>query len=180
LDGRIGGESVFPPLGEEFVKITFRSQLPWKTSAGGDRYRRGMYTFFKRSVPFPDLMLLDCPDANAAAAARPTTNTPLQALLMLNSQTCLEAARGLASRASAMHAESECERVSAMFRICLTRPPAAGELSRLNDLHLAHAAWFQNHSDDAAALAGELPAESAALVATANVILNLDEFITRE
>ena len=69
LDQTIGGPSVFPPLGEEFIKITFRSQLPWKTSTGGDRYRRGMYTFFKRSVPYPDLMLFDCPDASGAAHA---------------------------------------------------------------------------------------------------------------
>ncbi len=180
LDRRIGGPSVFPPLSAEFVKITFRSQLPWKTSSGGDRYRRGMYTFFKRSVPYPDLMLFDCPDASAAVVERTNTNTPLQALLTLNSETCLEAARGLAARVSASQADGDADRVAAAFRMCLTRPPSAGELARLTDLHLAHAAWFERHADDAQALAGELPAEAAALVATANVILNLDEFITRE
>jgi hypothetical protein len=180
LDGRIGGPSVFPPLGAEFMKITFRSQLPWKTSAGGDRYRRGMYTFFKRSVPYPDLMLLDCPDANAAAVQRTTTNTPLQALLMLNSELSLDAARGLAARVSALPAKSDAERIAAAFRLCLTRPPTASELSRLTELHLAHAAWFEKHAAEAAALVGDLPTDSAALVATANVILNLDEFISRE
>src|SRR4029453_6460967 len=86
-------------LGTELVKITFRSELPWKTSTGGDRYRRGMYTFFKRSVPYPDLMIFDCPDASAAAAQRGTSNTPLQALTALNTETCTIAARGLARRA---------------------------------------------------------------------------------
>jgi hypothetical protein len=179
LDRRIGGPSVFPPLGDEFVKITFRSQLPWKTSTGGNRYRRGMYTFFKRSVPYPDLTLFDCPDATNAAPQRTSTNTPLQALALLNSETCLEAARGLAAEAIPEQG-SDADRLRAAFRRCLTRPPTAAELVRLADLHAAHQAWYAEHPDDARVLAGDLPAESAAMIATANILLNLDEFITRE
>ena len=179
LDQRIGGPSVFPPLGEEFVKITFRSRLPWKTSIGGNRYRRGMYTFFKRSVPYPDLMLFDCPDATNAAPQRTVTNTPLQALALLNSETCLEAARGLAAAAISQNGSNE-DRLRTAFRRCLTRPPTDAELSRLAELHAAHQAWYVEHADDARALAGELRAEGAAMIATANILLNLDEFITRE
>ena len=180
LDRRIAGPSVFPPLGAEFVKLTFRSQLPWKVSPGGDRYRRGMYTFFKRSVPYPDLVLFDCPDASAAAVQRPASNTPLQALTTLNSETCLEAARGLARQMHDEQLHTDADRVSSAFRICLTRPPIAQELSRLVSLLQEQQAWYAEHPADAAALAGELPLGAAPLIATANVILNLDEFITRE
>jgi hypothetical protein len=179
LDRQMGGPSVFPPLGEEFVKITFRSQLPWKTSTGGDRYRRGMYTFFKRSVPYPDLMLFDCPDATNAAPQRAASNTPLQALALLNSETCLVAARGLAAAAIDQH-DSDGDRLRSAFRRALTRPPTPAELARLVGLQRAHQAWYAEHPDDARSLAGELPAEAAPMIATANVILNLDEFITRE
>jgi hypothetical protein len=154
--------------------------LPWKTSPGGDRYRRGLYTFFKRSVPFPDLMLFDCPDASAAAVQRPASNTPLQALATLNSESCLDAARGLARQLDDQDFASDRERLSAAIRICLTRPPTPVELQRLTALLAEHHRWYAAHPEDAAALAGSLPEETAALVATANVILNLDEFITRE
>ena len=75
LDRRIGGPSVFPPLGAEFVKITFRSQLPWKTSPGGDRYRRGMYTFFKRSRPVsrPDALRLPRRQRRPRSSGAPPT-----------------------------------------------------------------------------------------------------------
>jgi hypothetical protein len=184
LDRRIGGPSVFPPLGDEFVKITFRSQLPWKTSTGGNRYRRGMYTFFKRSVPYPDLMLFDCPDANAAAVQRSVSNTPLQALAALNSETCLEAARGLA--VLALDRPEPRDAVQWMFRRCLTRRPTPAEMARLAAVHQAHQQWYAAHPADAQAMAAMAEADSqrlaaaAALTATANVIMNLDEFITRE
>ena len=191
LDRRIGGPSVFPPLGEEFVKITFRSQLPWKTSPGGDRYRRGMYTFFKRSVPFPDLMLFDCPDATNAAHQRTVTNTPLQALAGLNSPTSLEAARGLARRMLAEHprhlaprndisARGASDPLRFALRLCLTRPPTEPEVIRLAEVHRAHEAWYVEHPDDANKLAGDTDADLAAWIATANILLNLDATITRE
>jgi len=180
LDQRIGGPSVYPPLDPEFVKITFRSQLPWKTSAGGDRYRRGLYTFFKRSVPYPDLMLFDCPDATSAAHQRSVTNTPLQALATLNSETSLDAARGLARRMLAEGSKDGGDFLRSALRICLTRPPTARELTRLADLHRAHQSWYAEHPDDARELAGDSTSDFAAFVATANVILNLDELITRE
>jgi mono/diheme cytochrome c family protein len=180
LDQRIGGPSVYPPLDPEFVKITFRSQLPWKTSTGGDCYRRGLYTFFKRSVPYPDLMLFDCPDAASATHQRSVTNTPLQALASLNSETSLDAARGLARRMHAERSKHSGDFLNSTLRICLTRPATKSELARLAELHRAHQAWYAEHPDDARELAGESSPDYAACVATANVILNLDELITRE
>jgi hypothetical protein len=186
LSTKIGGPSVFPPLGSEFVKITFRSELPWKTSPGSDRYRRGMYTFFKRSVPYPDLMIFDCPDASVAAAQRAFSNTPLQALTTLNSETSLEAARGLASRLLALQPQSDESLVRSAFRLCLIRPPSPSESARLVEVLRSHRAWYDTHPDDAKAMTESLEsktnsvAQAAALVATANVIMNLDEFITRD
>ncbi len=186
LAGKIGGPSVFPPLGAEFMKITFRSELPWKASTGGDRYRRGMYTFFKRSVPYPDLMIFDCPDSNIAAAQRTASNTPLQALTMLNSDTSLEAARGLAARLLSQQLQADEDLVHLAFRICLTRPPGPKESARLIEVLREHRDWYDNHPDDAKAMTESLGrltdhiSQAAALVATANVIMNLDEFITRD
>jgi hypothetical protein len=185
LTSKIGGPSVFPPLGAEFVKITFRSELPWKTSTGEDRYRRGMYTFFKRSVPYPDLMIFDCPDASTAVVQRAVSNTPLQALTSLNSETCLEAARGLAAQVNGRVAEKDSQRVEWMFRACLTRPVTAAEAEKFVQLHRTHRQWYETHPDDAAAMAMGLASEkgavdAAALVATANILMNLDEFVTRE
>jgi hypothetical protein len=174
------------------VKITFRSELPWKVSPGEDRYRRGMYTFFKRSVPYPDLMIFDCPDSNAAAVQRPASNTPLQALLTLNSETFVEAARSLAQRVLKERAGWEIpdwareeKSIIHLYAICLSRGVGA-ELERITDVHRSHRRWYEAHPDEALLMAGELqidgvaPAEAAAFVATANVIMNLDEFITRE
>jgi hypothetical protein len=186
LSAKIGGPSVFPPLGAEFAKITFRSELPWKTSMGGDRYRRGMYTFFKRSVPYPDLMIFDCPDASAAATQRTASNTPLQALTILNSETCLEAARGLTAQLLVQQPQSDADLIHVAFRTCLIRPPSPTELARLVTVLRDHRAWYDSHPDDAKEMTENLElatatvAQAAALVATANVIMNLDEFITRD
>jgi hypothetical protein len=185
LSGKIGGPSVYPPLSPEFIKITFRSELPWKVSPGEDRYRRGMYTFFKRSVPYPDLMIFDCPDASLAAIQRPGSNTPLQAFTTLNGETYLEAARGLAAR---MLRESldDASRIEFAFRACLARPPMPSESERLLKLHRDHRQWYAAHADDAATMAGDLQeagfdtAEAAAATATANIMMNLDEFVTRD
>lgn len=186
LSSKIGGPSVFPPLGTEFVKITFRSELPWRISTGEDRHRRAMYTFFKRSVPYPDLMIFDCPDASVAASQRATSNTPLQALTTLNSETCLEAARGLAAQLCSLQPASDLNRIEKAFRTCLTRPPTPKESARLVQVLQEHRAWYESHPDDAKAMTESIDlatgsmAEAAALVATANVIMNLDEFITRD
>src|SRR5262249_25514144 len=98
LAPRIGGPSVFPPISKDLEKISFRSQLSWPTSTGPDRYRRGMYTFFKRSLPEPNLVVFDCPDPSAAAVQRGSSNTPLQALTTLNNEVFFEAAQAMGRR----------------------------------------------------------------------------------
>ena len=108
-----------------------RASCTWKTSAGEDRYRRGMYTFFKRTIPDPNLVVFDCPDASATLARRNTSNTPLQALATLNNEVYLEAARALARRLATADVAGDAARVNHAFRLCVARPPQPDERDRL-------------------------------------------------
>jgi len=76
LCDKVGGPSVFPPMPADVAALSYADNFKWKTSQGEDRYRRGMYTFFKRTAPHPNLVAFDCPDANTAALSRRTSNTP--------------------------------------------------------------------------------------------------------
>ncbi len=183
LAPRIGGPSVFPPVPKDLEKISFRSQLNWPTSTGPDRYRRGMYTFFKRSLPEPNLVVFDCPDASAAAVQRSASNTPLQALTTLNQQVFFEAAQALARRVLQSPCRTDGERVTFAFRLALARRPTEGERSRLLALLETNRTRYQSHEEEAAGAirpASPTALETAAWLATMNVLLNLDEFITRE
>jgi hypothetical protein len=187
LAERIGGPSVFPPFPAELAKIDFRSDLDWPTSSGADRYRRGLYTFFKRTLPHPNLTTFDCPQADSTAVERARSNTPLHALLTLNNEVFVEAARAFAARVLRDDGlTDEGERMTLAFRLALTRPPTDWERSRLLRLLEEHREWYAGHPEEARKLAGDEnagardPVETAAWTATASVILNLDEFITRE
>src|SRR5688572_27072746 len=106
-----------------------------------------MYTFFKRSVPYPDLMLFDCPDASVGTVQRGVSNTPLQALTLLNGETAVEADRELARRALAEGLASNGETVRWLFRACLTRPPTAMEADRLSRLLQTNRQWYASHAE---------------------------------
>ncbi|MEE3220715.1 MAG: DUF1549 and DUF1553 domain-containing protein, partial [Planctomycetota bacterium] len=84
LSQKIGGPSVFPPMPPDIAALSYANNFKWNTSKGDDRYRRGMYTFFKRTAPHPNLTTFDCPDANTAKVKREISNTPLQSLALLN------------------------------------------------------------------------------------------------
>ena len=98
LSRKLGGPSVFPPFPESLAQVDFRSDLRWQTSAGEDRYRRGMYTHWQRSFPHPAMVALDAPSREECTVERPRSNTPQQALVLLNDPTYVEAARVLAQR----------------------------------------------------------------------------------
>lgn len=192
----VGGPSVFPPQPEGLYRFT-QIDKQWKASTGPDRYRRGMYTYFWRSAPHPALTVFDSPDASAACTRRNRSNTPLQALTLLNDQGFFEFAQGLAVRvlreASPREAspgrqpgEGDEQRLRHAFRLCLARQPSALELKRLTQLLARQRMDFDAHPEDARSLVpAELPRgagvkEAAAWVTVARVLLNLDEFITRE
>ncbi len=196
LSHKIGGPSVFPPQPEGVFRLT-QIQREWKASDGPDRYRRGMYTHFWRSAPHPALTVFDAPEATTACTHRNRSNTPLQALTLLNDQAFFEFAQGLAMRVlanprmstigkTAEAKPTDCERIRYVFRLCLARPPSDFEQTRLETLLFQQRTDFQSDSDDAhIPIPANLPSgidsrELAAWTAVARVLLNLDEFITRE
>jgi hypothetical protein len=170
----------------DLAALSYANNFTWKESTGPDRYRRGMYTFFKRTVPHPTLMTFDCPDANLACVIRSVSNTPLQALTLLNETAFVESAQALGRRILAEPDLDDRDRLARAVAICLCRPPRSAEMVRLSGLLAAARAHYATAPEAAAALVGTqtvsaVPdAETAAWIATLRVLLNLDEFITRE
>jgi hypothetical protein len=186
LSPKIGGPSVFPPLPPGIAELSYAGNFKWNPSTGEDRYRRGIYTFFKRTAPHPSLTTFDCPDANTACLARQTSNTPLQALVTLNNESFVEAARGMARRLLAESQADDAGRLALGLRWCVARPPTSEEVASFAELLSASRQWYAAHESEAAAaigsekFAGTKPVEAAAWTATARILLNLDEFLSRE
>jgi hypothetical protein len=180
----IGGPSVFPPQPDGVFAFT-QDPKPWLTAQGADRYRRAMYTHLWRTSPYPAIVTFDFPDANTTCTRRIRSNTPLQSLVLANDPVFIECATALADFA-VCHAQGDDDhRVREVFRRCLARHPSEIELERL--VHWLHEQrrYYAEHLDQARQLAGESPhavalAERAAWISTCRVLLNVDEFITRE
>jgi hypothetical protein len=186
LNPKIGGPSVFPLQPDGVYRFT-QINKAWKASVGPDRDRRGMYTYFWRSAPHPALVVFDAPDSNATCTRRSRSNTPLQALTLLNDTGFYDYAVGLARRILKDSSLDDSERLRHAFRLCLARSPSERELQRLRSFLASQKEGFAAAPDEARALAeakeGEGDAacvERAAWIMTARVLLNLDEFITRE
>src|SRR5205823_4421527 len=126
LSTKVGGPSVFPPQPEGVYAFT-QINKNWKPDAGPDRYRRGLYTYFWRSAPHPGLMAFDAPEANTTCTRRNRSNTPLQALTLLNDESFFEVARGLALRGLKEGPADDAGRLRHLFRVCLARGPSAHE-----------------------------------------------------
>jgi mono/diheme cytochrome c family protein len=185
LNRKVGGPSVYPPQPPGVYQFT---QIPrdWRASTGADRYRRGMYTFLWRSAPHPDLIVFDAPDATQTCTRRNRSNTPLQALTLLNDQGFFELAQGLAARVLRECPSGDDRRLTYAFVLCLGRQPSAREQDILLRLLHQERAVFGRDPQEARQLApGGLPAdagvvEGAAWTSVARALLNLDEMITRE
>ena len=193
LNPAIGGPSVFPyqPAGlwEEMAFGEGFSAQAYEQDHGADLYRRGMYTFWKRTVPPASLAAFDAPDREKCAARRVLTNTPLQALVLLNDPTYVEAARALAERVSLEGGGNDTARVEYAFRLATSRRPTLNETTVLKELLRTSRASYRRDRQAAQALltVGESPrrtkidaAELAAWTTVASTILNLDETITRQ
>lgn len=186
LSKKVGGPSVFPPIPAGVSDVNYNSAFKWNLSQGEDRYRRGMYTYFKRTAPHPGLMTFDCPDSNVTTIQRARSNTPLAALITLNSESFVETAQALARRVLVEKSGGDdAARIEHAFRLCLSRDPVPSERDRLASLLESSRAWYRERTTEATELAGEkLPngltaSEAAAWTATVRVVLNLDEFLTR-
>jgi hypothetical protein len=181
LTPTIGGPSVFPPQPAGVSSEGTYGPLTWKVSEGPDRYRRGLYTFSKRTAPYAMATTFDAPSGEACLARREVSNTPLQALTLLNDPVFVEAAQAL-GRATASESASVENRAAHLFRRCLTRPPGDEELASLVKFYHAQKQRFANHELDAAAIAGPGDGdriERAAWTVVARALLNLDETITK-
>ena len=184
LDARVGGPSVFPVQPEGIWANPYDgSSVKWTTSAGTDIYRRSLYTFLRRTAPYPMMTTFDAPSREFCTVRRVRTNTPLQALNLLNDEALFDMARALAERMRGDQDGGVAARLGYGFRRCLTRAPSTAELARLERLYHEQLEIYRR--DPAAArqvakgMAGD-PAEAAALTMVANVLLNLDEMLTKE
>ena len=184
LSPTVGGPSVFPPQPEGVFAQT-QAPKSWDVSTGADRYRRGMYTHFYRSSPYPALMVFDFPESNVTCTRRVQSNTPLQALALANDTVFVECARAVGIKLAEEQGSSDQDRIDTMFRRCLARPAEVEEASRLLQFVELQRRRFGEDRQAAEALlatagAEDQVVEKATWVAAARVVLNLDEFITRE
>ena len=187
LSDRMHGPPVKPPQPVLGLKAAFGSATDWQPSKGEDRYRRGLYTTWRRSSPYPSMAQFDAPNREVCTVRRIRTNTPLQALVTLNDPVYVEAAQALA-RAMIAQGESPAERIQHAFRRCLIREPSIAEVKRLTELSEAVAEKFEDQKKDAEQMAtvpiGPLPengnaVEFATWTVVGNVILNLDEMFMK-
>lgn len=175
LNLEIGGPSVFP-LQPNGIWDSPYNDDKWNTSGGGQQYRRGIYTFWKRTAPYPEFVAFDATSREQCTLRRIRTNTPLQALTLLNDDAAMEAARALARRMMELHDGGS--RVRYGFRLCTGRRPTQLEADRLLTLVGQLDRRFTLSPTSAAKLAKD--PETAAFVMVANVLLNLDEAITKD
>jgi hypothetical protein len=193
LNTGIGGPSVFPyqPKGlwDELAFGDGFSAQSFTPSTGRDLYRRSVYTFWKRTVPPPQLMTFDAPDREKCTVRRAVTNTPLQALVLMNDPTYIEAARSLAQRAMSESARDVGSRIGFVFRKATARMPSAKEARVLRGLFEQQLAHYRGDKKAAVDLlrVGETKrdakfdaSELAAWTVVASAVLNLDETITKE
>ena len=190
LSERMGGPGVFPPQPEGCMDLG-QHRKTWKASSGEDRYRRAAYTYRWRNTPHPALKVFDAPDGLATCTRRIRSNTPLQALTLMNDPAFIELAMGLANRLLTEAATPE-ERIRLGFQLCLNRDPDAEELRLLTDLVEQQTKEFAAQASSAkaivvhAAALGQATrpvtgdAAFSAWTMAARVMLNLDETITRE
>lgn len=189
LSERLGGPSFYPYL-PDGLWSEIASTTKYERSAGADLYRRTMYSYWKRTVSNPTLAAFDAPSREACVVRRSRTNTPLQALTLLNDVTFVEAARALASSILAEPLDSDGARITALFRRVTSRDPTPDEQAVLQRSLAWHRRRFREHESAAQEFlqVGDFrpgvtlndPVELAAYTALANVLLNLDETVSRE
>ena len=185
LNPAVGGRSVRPLQPPGVSNLSYGSQLKWEESKGPDRYRRGLYIFFQRTVPYPQLINFDAPDSLLACTRRERSTTPLQALNLLNDPVFFEAAQALALRLLRERQEGLGDRIDYAFKLCLGRAPNPSEKDRLIRYYrqqqeiLAHNPESIEGLFPAKTMEGVDPTEAAVWVLLSRVLLNLDEFIFR-
>jgi hypothetical protein len=185
LNTRIGGPSIRPPQPKGVAELGYANNVKWVESTGPDRYRRGLYIHFQRTTPYPMLSSFDAPDSTVACSRRARSNTPLQALNLLNDPVYVEAAQAFALRILQQPAASAGDRIDAAFELALARKPSASERDRLLRYLDEQQSILRNEPKAVSNLLPVAPEDveniqAAAWAGLARILLNLDEFITKE
>lgn len=184
LTRQIGGEGIRPPQPAYVTSISRNAE--WPVSTGSDLHRRGMYIVFRRATPYPMLLTFDTPDSTVACARRERTNSPLQALTLLNDPVFFTAAQALGRELADGSLPADDDRLREAYQRCLGRSPQAAELDRLRSMLAEERTRLENDVKSARetvgpAISSDTAASAqAAWVLVARVLMNLDEFITRE
>ncbi|MEO6183473.1 MAG: DUF1553 domain-containing protein, partial [Verrucomicrobiota bacterium] len=185
---KIGGPSVYPPQPDGLWRAAFNGERTYATSKGEDRYRRGLYTIWRRTVPYPSMATFDAPSRESCSFRRLPTNTPLQAYVTLNDPVYVEAAQSLGRRLRQEGGATLEERIRFGLQLALARQPTKSEIAALIELYDSELARYRANEKEAVELAtkplGPLPAgvdsaEAAAWTVVANVLLNLDGVLTK-
>lgn len=188
LSPKMYGPPVKPPQPSIGLSAAFGAGIDWQTSGGDDKYRRGLYTTWRRSNPYPSMATFDAPNREVCTVRRVRTNTPLQALVTLNDPVYIESAQALARRVVSAGGATSADRARYAFRLTLSRPPHDAELARLVTLYEQSLARFSQNTEDAKRMAtdplGAVPEgmnapELAAWTVVGNVLLNLDETLMK-
>jgi hypothetical protein len=182
------GPPVQPPQPTSGLAAAFGGTTDWKPSEGPDRYRRAIYTRWRRNLPYPAMIAFDAPDRNICSLRRMRTNTPLQALVTLNDPVFVECAQAFARRIIAEGGDSTASRVRRAMDLAVNRPATPQEVIHLTHLYEASYELLKSQPDQALALAtnpagplpeGIPPLDAAAWTVVANVVLNLDETLNK-
>jgi hypothetical protein len=184
LNRKVGGPSAFPYQPEGIWQLPYNDDK-WVMSEGGNRYRRGLYTFWRRTAPYPGFATFDAPSREVCTARRVRTDTPLQALTTLNDPVFFEAARAFAGRLLKEAGDSR-QRAVLGFRLCVARQPRDQEINEIVSLYEKEAGRYRQDPQAADRIAGdsaeyrETGPDFAAWTLVCNALLNLDETLTRE
>lgn len=186
LSDKVGGPSVYPPLPDIIAQQTYAGNFKYKVSDGEDRYRRGLYTFFRRTAIDPNLATFDCPDSSVSRQQRDRSNNALQALALLQNEVFHEAAQAFAKRILGDQRSSTTDdQINSAYHIALGRDADPVETRILRQLINESKDYYAEHADEAKLLVGDYPAKessvenNAAWIIASRVLLNLDEFVSR-
>src|SRR5207237_9049896 len=155
LAHKIGGPSVYPPQPDGLWQAAFNGERTWATSKGEDRYRRGLYTFWRRTIPYPSMAAFDAPSRETCAIKRVRSNTPVQAFVTLNDPVYVEAAQSLARRIVLEGGAKVEERAAYALKLALCRPAKVEEIKRLVVLYQTEFDHYRQNLADAQRLATE-------------------------
>jgi hypothetical protein len=188
LSRKIGGPSVYPYQPAGMWQAAFNGQRNWVESPGEDKFRRGLYTFWRRTVPYPSMATFDAPSRETCSVRRIRTNTPLQAFVTMNDPAYVEISQAFARRVLTEGGATPESRAGYALKLALSRLPDSGQVAEVIKLYQSELEHYKSHPTEATDLAtkpiGALPggldaAEAAAWTVIANMLLNLDAVLMR-